>query len=986
MSAVASVVETSDSTSSFLSDLLGSIGMDKGPEKTFTDLNLKLLTKIVTLVPLRERMLLSLVSQQFRGAVRASVTSLNFYRDCLDCLPDAQVKEMLQQCGSQITSLNFDLFKSTFVNETSQWVWRQTVLSFSGLCSNLTELSILICNRHRLRDKDLVTIFEKCPHLTKLCVDAQFLNGHCFKRAPISLSHVEMEMCYRISDQSLRTMFSRFRKMKTLHFSQLLVLTDAHIALMVRCFRNLQELSIVSHVDTKYENLSGSGLAELGKLQKLRTLCLEGLGAVTDRTLTVISDPHSSPTSGTIASLSLAFCYNVSMHGLKHLGRMTSLIDLNIDGITKRDVSMGVEKIAAEGRLVRLFVAERTNLSPEALVSVVQNCPQLRLLDICNNEECLNWVTADKMNYLWTNTSNSASTTTSPSSATRAPLTILTDEHLAWNCVGTPEKDDYGRTKLVVVHINRDSVPVSELLPTNALSDVRPSELPPGLLAPHIRRGNRYRLLWAPLGPSKEIKVELFDEHDNGVSVAELALRAAQEAEENELERSSMDSLDGGDSTHSMEGVECMGFGGCGEEFGANAGMGLPWNGMGNEENMPPPGASLPSDFSFSPISADDDPHTKDWSMDVISLLLKTYAYEDGAMVGPMSVREGIILRPDGSVEDICSSILKVDASLRARYHMTAALSGARRYGPHSYNPRDPLRPQPQSDEVTEITSAIDDFLGGYVPDESHAVPPGGCPFNASLQQLQLRQPSLLHEFPFEREMLQPGRGGGLLSPFPPFTPPDHGQGAFEYSCGGTRPFDDDFTTKYGGHCENEAPPRAAVAADYYVPGGRVEGAGPKVAPMRYGNDELNHHQQREEYGSQHHRQQHRHRTHRGHRSVKEGEKTGEFHPPAHTQHQQYSTFVPRNKKGPLLSPPPSIPSSFPFPPPSHLLSESASGAAPHAPRPYGRQRAATQSSWVDANFPPATGGAKFTPHPYAGNGFRARPAGSRSSILKPRN
>ncbi|GMS90415.1 hypothetical protein PENTCL1PPCAC_12590, partial [Pristionchus entomophagus] len=449
------------------------------------------------------------------------------------------------------------------------WVWRQTVLDYSSLCTNLTELSILICNRHRLRDKDLVTIFEKCPQLTKLCVDALFLNGHCFKKAPLSLTHIEMEMCYRISDQSLRTMFGRFRKMKILHFSQLLVLTDAHIALMVRCFRNLQELSIVSHVDTKYESLTGSGLAELGKLQKLRVLCLEGLGAVTDRTLTVISDANLSPTATTITALSIAFCYNVSQHGLKHLGRMTCLVDLNIDGITKRDVSMGVEKIAAEGRLVRLFVAERTNISPEALVTVVQSCPHLRLLDISNNEECFNWVSADKMMYLWCNSS---------SSVRRAPLTILTDEHLAWNIVNAPEPDEYGRSPVLVVHINRGAVPEMELSETMRWTQNAIPNLCPSKTVFVLRRGNRNRLLWAPLGPSKDIKVKLFDEHENGVSVAELAMRAAQDAEDDALRTSS----DSSSCWMEMEGVECVGV----FSSSSEAGVGMPWNGAGNEENV----------------------------------------------------------------------------------------------------------------------------------------------------------------------------------------------------------------------------------------------------------------------------------------------------------------------------------------------------------------------------------------------------------------
>uniref|UniRef100_A0A1I7W742 LRR domain containing protein n=1 Tax=Heterorhabditis bacteriophora TaxID=37862 RepID=A0A1I7W742_HETBA len=100
---------------------------------------------------------------------------------------------------------------------------------------------------------------------------------------------------------------------------------------------------------------------------------------------------------------------------------MSSLQNLNLDGITKRDISIGLEKVAKEGRLVRvsllflcymctiitnfcqkllilqLLLAERTNVSPESLMRIVQYSPNLRLLDITNNESIFNWHSANTL-------------------------------------------------------------------------------------------------------------------------------------------------------------------------------------------------------------------------------------------------------------------------------------------------------------------------------------------------------------------------------------------------------------------------------------------------------------------------------------------------------------------------------------------------------------------------------------------------------------
>lgn len=48
-----------------------------------------------------------------------------------------------------------------------------------------------------------------------------------------------------------------------------------------------------------------------------------------------------------------------------------------------------------------------------------------------------------------------------------------------------------------------------EVLPTTVLSRESPLRLPSGVMAPLIRRGNRYRLMWSALGPSHEPRLSI---------------------------------------------------------------------------------------------------------------------------------------------------------------------------------------------------------------------------------------------------------------------------------------------------------------------------------------------------------------------------------------------------------------------------------------------------------------------------------------------
>ncbi|KHN77428.1 hypothetical protein Tcan_06877 [Toxocara canis] len=439
------------------------------------------LLQIVSMVPVRERIAnVSILERRLRRLSRLSITSVSFYRDELDALSDERLQSFVNQYGAQLLYANFDLYRSCL--GPSQWKWRTSIKSVVSMCWRLRSLDILFCDHHKLRDADLIDVFKSCPHLLSLRIDAQFIRGHSFQYAPRGMQQLEMEMCCRIDRVTFR-----------------------HIT---------------------------------GRLHKLK-------------------------------------------HGLFRLARMPKLCCLNLDGITKRDIGLGVERIAAGQRLVKLFLAEGTNISPDSLVRIVHSSPLLRTLDISSNEGIYNysfarelvkfWVAKfgahlrlegkDRACYrplyiltdehlpwniverpepdeygrtivtvvhlrrefipelvilflrvtvkFWVAKFGAHLRLEGKDRACYRPLYILTDEHLPWNIVERPEPDEYGRTIVTVVHLRREFIPEEEILPTTVLSDESPLRLPSGVMAPQIRRGNRYRLMWSALGPSSEPRLSI---------------------------------------------------------------------------------------------------------------------------------------------------------------------------------------------------------------------------------------------------------------------------------------------------------------------------------------------------------------------------------------------------------------------------------------------------------------------------------------------
>ncbi|VDM63805.1 unnamed protein product [Angiostrongylus costaricensis] len=508
---LSSVLDNMDTlTAPFFSTFQTSQNNETKQSSPLFELPNNVLDNIVSYIPLKVRTLaVAPVCRALRDSVYRSINSVAFYKTQLDELSDTRIKYFLSIHGSKITAINFDLFRSVEDEACTQWSWRQSVITAVKMCSNLRELDILICKRHRLRDTDLLTIFRQCPQLQVLCIDAQYLSGHCFQIAPVGLIRLELEMCLRLSELSMRYIFTRLKKLKVLYFSQLKILNDQIVSGLVSNMKNLRDLSIIGNPSAP--NLADAKLVQIfvvvvvvldvvGRWLTFRRLRLP-------QSLDELSDAVNNPAARSIRSLSLAFCFNFSSVGLQRLARMTKLDSLNLDGITKRDISSGLLKIAEEGRLIRLLLAEETNVSTDILREVVRVSPHLRLLDISNNEALTSWGAANSLVDLWV-------------SSGRPSLTILTNNHLPWSTIKMPpSRSPCTPPAVSVVHLHRNTVAKSEIILGSVLSRDDSSQLPHGLLLPRLRRGNRYRLLCSLLSMSQEL-TDLDDQKENSCSRA----------------------------------------------------------------------------------------------------------------------------------------------------------------------------------------------------------------------------------------------------------------------------------------------------------------------------------------------------------------------------------------------------------------------------------------------------------------------------------
>uniref|UniRef100_A0A1I7YV40 F-box domain-containing protein n=1 Tax=Steinernema glaseri TaxID=37863 RepID=A0A1I7YV40_9BILA len=481
------------STVSLLSDA-SALGWLASPDPClrpamWPELSDAVIAKILGFLPLKERIrLASALCKRYQKLAKESLRSVAFFREQLDALPDAKLREFLSQYSTQVDYVNLDLYRA--VQHTSQGGWRQSIYTVSGICRNLRTLDILVCDRHKLRDTDMIKIFKNCPKLKTVRMDAQFITGYCFMHAPSGLTRVELEMCFRLSSQAFGCILG-LKKLRHLYVSQLLILTDQVVAEMTKKLHLLTDLSIVSHPDSKYESLTGAGLAQLRHMKRLKILCLEGLPAVTDRFLHLFTGADSLAMKS-ITDLSLAFCYNLSSDGLSRLSLLNQLSRLNLDGILKRDISSGLSNIANRGQLQKLLVADGVQLSPDLLLDVVSNNKELCFLDLSNSRTKFGVDFVKKLLEIC-------------SEGRRRALYVLTDSHEPWSKVTRPEENQ----KLFAYHLHRPYLSRKQVSPNSLLSDDLPIALPSGILAPNLRRGNRYRSLWAPLGPSNEPRLQV---------------------------------------------------------------------------------------------------------------------------------------------------------------------------------------------------------------------------------------------------------------------------------------------------------------------------------------------------------------------------------------------------------------------------------------------------------------------------------------------
>lgn len=461
-------------------------------------------------IPLKQRIkTFSLVSRATRDLVRKSVKEVAFYREDMDYLDDNRLNLFLRQYGYYLKYINLDLFKATLC--TSQGNWRQTVLNITSIGKNITSLDVLVCDRHKLRDTDVMKIFKFCNKLQTIRIDAQFLTGYCFANAPKTIQHLELDMCFRFSADALAKLLN-LKRLKTLHMSQMLVLNDELVGRMVQRLNYLETLSIVSNVQSKYEGLTTEGLSELAYLPRLSTFSVEGFDIVNDDFLRlIVHDKYSFRER--IERLSLAFCNNVTSTGIGYLARCENLASLNLDGISENDLSKGLVAASSHGGWQKLLVADGTNFSVDALVDVIKNSKGLRFLDMSNYKELNGSNCVSRLSQLFHDPDFTAS---------RPPMIILTEDAEAWTSVGAiPGDGPDSPPKLRIYSLFADCIYKDKIAPYSVVSGDHAGQISPGYLEPELRIGNRYRTLWAYIGPNASPKIANTSASNNNEKVRE---------------------------------------------------------------------------------------------------------------------------------------------------------------------------------------------------------------------------------------------------------------------------------------------------------------------------------------------------------------------------------------------------------------------------------------------------------------------------------
>ncbi|CAD6188351.1 unnamed protein product [Caenorhabditis auriculariae] len=459
------------------------------------------LKRIISFVPVKERFgSCALVCRKFNEIVKKSVKSVAFYRDGIDSLDDATLAAFLNSYGEGIKYLNFDLFRSSPLKECTQWAWRQQVVLSVRQCPQLRSLDILVCTRHRLRDADLLAVFKSCPQLEVLKIDAQYISGHCLARAPLTLKQLEMEMCYRFLDKNVQNFCTKLKNLKILHMSQLFCLNDNLLNYFSRMAK-LKELSLISNVKTVYKDLSFHGFCSLRNLRKIEVLCLEGFSMINNAVLAELCN-IKRPLANSLTSLSLAFCNTINSEGIKRLAELPKLQNLNLDGITRNEISTGVSAIVRKRALTRLFLAEETHVGPGCVLNVIQKCSNLRLLDLSNNDKVL----ADGFPSRCVDFKTSSK---------GSRLHILTNNEMAWQNISASFPLFEERPKIEIVHLHRNILPSGYLPEDSVISADGPLQLAEGTLAPNLRRGNRYRLLVEAIGCNSENRSDSAEDEEN---------------------------------------------------------------------------------------------------------------------------------------------------------------------------------------------------------------------------------------------------------------------------------------------------------------------------------------------------------------------------------------------------------------------------------------------------------------------------------------
>ncbi|XP_013379642.1 putative RNA-binding protein EEED8.10 [Lingula anatina] len=246
--------------------------------------------------------------------------------------------------------------------------------NLSQKCLQLQRVKLQKC--HGVGEKGLWWLFHQCKKLTFVDLEGnKVLTGQCFHMMGDQIKCLVLNGCSKLIDVGLEKL-DRCPKLQELQLNDCISLTDKGLQNIAEFCSSLTTLKLGG----LFGKTSPTGLAVVGRLEKLVDLNLSNNTMVTDTVLNAICRGCKQ-----LRKVNISRCYqNLTTVGLDILASLPCLETLIISYLPQVSDAT-VKLLALSGTLKTVEARACASITNQGLVFLVENCCKLKHLDISGN-------------------------------------------------------------------------------------------------------------------------------------------------------------------------------------------------------------------------------------------------------------------------------------------------------------------------------------------------------------------------------------------------------------------------------------------------------------------------------------------------------------------------------------------------------------------------------------------------------------------------